>query len=256
MSTQVQYRRGTAAENDAFTGALAEITVDTTNSTLRIHNGVTPGGSGNLATVAYVDNAVGSLSADSISNGTSNVKVLSSNGNIAITVGGSGIVSFTADGIVNDQANGVGNIGNSTGYFNTIFAQATSAQYADVAEKYLADRVYEPGTVVEIGGSAEVTETSSFASARIAGVVSTDPALIMNSGATGKHVVAVALLGRVPCCVAGHVQRGDLLCSSTISGHAVSMPADQYRPGAVIGKALENHNADGCGVIEVLVGRL
>lgn len=256
MSTQVQYRRGTAAQNDAFTGALAEITVDTTNSTLRIHNGVTPGGSGNLATVAYVDNAISALSADSISNGTSNVKVLSSGGNVAITVGGSGIVRFTADGIVNDQANGVGNIGNATGYFNTIFAQATSAQYADVAEKYLADQAYAPGTVVEIGGTAEVTETSSFASARVAGVVSTDPALIMNSTATGEHVVAVALLGRVPCRVAGHIRRGDLVCSSIIPGHAVSLPADQYQPGVVIGKALQDHDRDGPGVIEVLVGRL
>jgi len=256
MSTQVQYRRGTAAQNDAFTGALAEITVDTTNSTLRIHNGVTPGGSGNLATVAYVDNAIGALSADSISNGTSNVKVLSSGGNVAITVGGSGIVTFAAAGILNNMGNGVGNIGNTTGQFNTIFAKATSAQYADVAEKYLADRSYEPGTVVEIGGAAEVTETCAFASTRVAGVISTDPALIMNSGAQGDHVVTVALLGRVPCQVAGRIRRGDLLCSSTIAGHAVSMPVDQYLPGAVIGKALEDHLQDGTGRIEILVGRL
>ena len=131
MSTQVQYRRGTGAQNDAFTGALAEITVDTTNGTLRVHDGITAGGS-NIATVAYVDNAVGSLSADSISNGTSNVKVLSSGGNVAVTVGGSGIVTFAVAGILNDMGNGVGNIGNATAQFNTIFAQATSAQYADV----------------------------------------------------------------------------------------------------------------------------
>jgi len=110
--------------------------------------------------------------------------------------------------------------------------------------------------VVEIGGAAEVTHTNSFASTGIAGVVSTDPAFIMNSGAAGDHVVTVALLGRVPCLVAGRIRRGDLLCSSTIAGHAVSMPADQYRPGAVIGKALEDHDQDGTGRIEVLVGRL
>jgi hypothetical protein len=229
--------------------------VDTTNGTLRVHDGIVAGGS-NIATVAYVDNAISALSADSISNGTSNVKVLSSGGNVAITVGGSGIVSFAAAGILNDQANGVGNIGNATGYFNTIFAQATSAQYADVAERYLADRDYVSGTVVEIGGPAEVTETTAFASARVAGVISTDPALIMNSGATGDHVVSVALLGRVPCRVAGPVRRGDLLCSGTIPGHAVSLPADQYRPGAVIGKALADHDQAGTGVIEILVGRL
>jgi hypothetical protein len=110
--------------------------------------------------------------------------------------------------------------------------------------------------VVEIGGTAEVTETTAYASVCIAGVVSTDPALIMNSGAQGDHPVAVALLGRVPCRVAGVIRRGDLLCSSTVPGHAVSMPADQYRPGAVIGKALADHNDAGPGMIEVLVGRL
>jgi len=256
MSIQVQYRRGSEAQNNAFTGALGEITVDTTNSTLRIHNGVTVGGSGNLATVAYVDNAISALSADSISNGTSNVKVLSSDGNVAITVGGSGVVTFASAGILNNMGNGVGNIGNATGQFNTIFAQATSAQYADVAEKYTADRSYPPGTVVEIGGAAEVTHTNTFASTRVAGVISTNPAMIMNSGAAGDHVVTVALLGRVPCLVAGRIRRGDLLCSSAIAGHAVSLPADQYRPGAVIGKALEDHDQDGTGRIEVLVGRL
>ena len=320
MSTQVQYRRGTEAQNNAFTGALAEITVDTTNGTLRVHNGITAGGS-NIATVAYVDNAISSLSANSITDGTSsvtiiatngniranvggstvqllssgganvtgyitatgnvtgdyilgngsqltgidatsiqsgtsNVRVLSSGGNVSVGVGGSAILRFTTEGIVNDMGNGVGNIGNATGQFNTIFAKATSAQYADVAEKYLADQNYEPGTVVEIGGSAEVTQTNTLASTRIAGVVSTDPAFIMNSGAAGDHVVTVALLGRVPCRVAGRVRRGDLLCSSIIVGHAVSLPADQYKPGAVIGKALEDHDQDGTGRIEVLVGRL
>jgi hypothetical protein len=158
--------------------------------------------------------------------------------------------------ITKTGSNGVGNIGSSTSVFNTVFAKATSAQYADVAEKYIADRSYPPGTVVEIGGAAEVTHTNTFASTRIAGIVSTDPAFIMNSGASGDHVVTIALLGRVPCLVAGRIRRGDLLCSSTIAGHAVSMSADQYRPGAVIGKALEDHDQDGTGRIEVLVGRL
>ena len=227
MSTQVQYRRGSAGENNAFTGALGEITVDTTNSTLRIHDGVTAGGFA----------LVGTTATQTLTNKTLSAAIITNS-------------------LLNGDGNGVGNIGNATGYFNTVFAQATSAQYADVAERYLADRPYEPGTVVEIGGPAEVTETSSWASVRVAGVVSTNPALIMNSGQSGDHSVAVALLGRVPCRVAGHVQRGDLLCSGTIPGHAVSMPADQYRPGAVIGKALADHDADGPGMIEVLVGRL
>ncbi len=449
MSTQVQYRRGTAVQNNSFTGALAEITVDTTNLTLRVHDGITAGGS-NIATVAYVDAEIGGLSADSISNGTSIVKVASSGGNIYANVGGSTILNLSSGGanitgyttasgnvtggnlvtaglvsatgnitggnlvtgaqvvatgnitggnlntgaqvvatgnitggnlktasvtigngpisgvttisasgnanvgnlgaatvvattltgtlstaaqtnitsvgtlsaltvtanvtggnlvtagqvsatgnvsggnlnvtgnivdtgalaiitaangnitlspngtgvivastdIRNGQANGVGNIGSSTGYFNTVFAKATSAQYADLAEKYLADREYQPGTVLEIGGINEVTETTTFASTRIAGVVSTNPAFIMNSGETGDTVVEIALLGRVPCRVVGDIQKGDLLCSSQLPGVATSLPVDQFQPGSVIGKALENYTSDQEGVIEILVGRL
>jgi hypothetical protein len=75
MATQIQYRRGTNAQNAAFTGALAEITVDTTNGTLRVHDAITPGGS-NIATVSYVTAQISSLSANSITNGTSSVAVL------------------------------------------------------------------------------------------------------------------------------------------------------------------------------------
>jgi hypothetical protein len=256
MSTQVQYRRGSAAQNSSFTGALGEITVDTTNWTLRVHDGATAGGGGNLATVAYVNAQIGALSADSISNGTSNVKVLSSGGNIAITVGGSGIVTFASSGILNAMGNGVGNIGNATNYFDTVFAKATSAQYADVAEKYVADKPYPAGTVLEIGGTAEVRATTQYASTCIAGVVSSHPALIMNSGEISPNSVEVALLGRVPCRVTGTIQRGDLLIASATSGVATVLDATQYRPGSVIGKALADYNNTTEGVIEVLIGRV
>lgn len=256
MSTQVQYRRGSAAQNSSFTGALGEITVDTTNWTLRVHDGATAGGGGNLATVAYVDAEIGALSADSISNGTSNVKVLGSGGNIAVTVGGSGIVTFDSSGILNGQANGTGNIGNATGYFNTIFAQATSAQYADVAEKYVADQPYAAGTVLEIGGSAEVRATTAYATTGIAGVVSSHPALIMNSGESSVNAVEVALLGRVPCRVTGTIRRGDLLVASEMSGVATTLDPSLYQPGSVIGKALADYDDTAEGMIEVLVGRL
>ncbi len=256
MSTQVQYRRGSAAQNSSFTGALGEITVDTTNWTLRVHDGATAGGGGNLATVAYVDAEIGALSADSISNGTSNVKVLGSGGNIAVTVGGSGIVTFDSSGILNGQANGTGNIGNATGYFNTIFAQATSAQYADVAEKYVADQPYSAGTVLEIGGSAEVRATTAYATTGIAGVVSSHPALIMNSGESSVNAVEVALLGRVPCRVTGTIRRGDLLVASEMSGVATTLDPSLYQPGSVIGKALADYDDTAEGMIEVLVGRL
>jgi hypothetical protein len=261
MSTQVQYRRGTASQNNAFTGALAEITVDTTNLTLRVHNGLTAGGS-NIATVAYVDNAIGSLSANSITDGTSNVRIEGANGNVTVSVAGtSNVAVFTTTGIsigaiTKTGSNGVGNIGQSNNTFNTVFARATSALYADLAELYTADADYAPGTVVIFGGAAEITASTESHSTRIAGVVSTNPAHIMNSSLTAKHTAIVALTGRVPCQVTGVIVKGDCLVSSNIPGVATALNAVQYQPGCVIGKALENYNSTATGTIEVVVGRL
>jgi hypothetical protein len=187
--------------------------------------------------------------------GQLDITTTASNGNIVLTPNGTGVIVAAKD-IRNGQANGVGNIGTTGGFFNTIFAKATSAQYADVAEKYLADTQYAPGTVLEIGGSAEVTATTGYASTRIAGVVSTNPAFIMNSSETSENSVELALLGRIPCRVVGKIERGDMLCSSRIAGVATALNENLYKPGAVIGKALESYNSVSEGVIEILVGRL
>jgi hypothetical protein len=159
--------------------------------------------------------------------------------------------NVTAGNIVNANANGVGNIGSSTTYFNTVFAKATSAQYADLAEKYTADANYASGTVLVFGGSAEVTVDATDADPRVAGVVSTNPAYIMNDGLAAEFVAAVALTGRVPCLVTGTVRKGDLMVAAGL-GRARA-EADP-RVGTVIGKALENHDGES-GTIEVVVGR-
>jgi hypothetical protein len=306
MASQVQYRRGTNAQNAAFTGALAEITVDTTNGTLRVHDAITVGGS-NIATVAYVTAQISSLSANSISSGTSNVQVVSSGGNITTSVGGvanvvvvattgafvtgllsvtgnvqggnirtAGLVSATGSitgsaitgtsltvgtgnvscgNIVNANANGVGNIGSTGTRFNQIFALASSAQYADLAEKYTADADYPPGTVVEFGGTNELTVTTASHSTQVAGVISTNPAYTMNDGLVGKHTAMVALTGRVPCLVLGPIAKGDRLVASATAGHAQRLDPAQYEPGCIIGKALEHYDAPHPGTIEVAVGR-
>ena len=254
MSTQVQYRRGTGSQNNAFTGALAEITVDTTSGTLRVHDGITAGGS-NIATVSYVTAQISALSANSISSGTTSVNIPSSGGNVIITVGGTGIASFTTAGIINNQANGVGNIGNATGYFNTVFAKATSAQYADLAEMYVADGTYSPGTVVEFGGPAEITIASTDHSTRVAGVISTNPSYLMNATQTGDNVLPVALTGRVPCQVTGTITKGDRLVASTIPGVATRLDPNKYEPACIIGKSLEAYDSETIGTIEVAVGR-
>ena len=85
-----------------------------------------------------------------------------------------------------------------------------------MAENYVADKSYDAGTVVVIGGSAEVTEVTKENSPAIAGVVSTDPAYLMNAGLEGDNVVTVALKGRVPVKVTGPVRKGDVLIASSI----------------------------------------
>jgi hypothetical protein len=158
---------------------------------------------------------------------------------------------ITTPAIVKSGTNGTGNIGQSANSYNTIFAKATSAQYADVAERYLADADYEPGTVLHFGGDYEVSQCNADACTRVAGVVSTNPAYIMNSQLEGEHVVEVALLGRVPCKVEGTVQRGDMMVSA---GNGRARAEANPKLGTVIGKALENFNGE-VGVIEVVVGR-
>ena len=153
--------------------------------------------------------------------------------------------------IGNGGTNGIGNIGASGATFNTAFIKSTSAQYADVAEKYVADADYESGTVLDFGGDHEVTLCVTDMSNRVAGVVSTQPAYLMNDAIQGDHVITLALLGRVPWKVRGPIQKGDMLVSAG-EGHARAENIPQV--GTVIGKALEDFNDD-TGVIEVVVGR-
>jgi fibronectin-binding autotransporter adhesin len=156
-----------------------------------------------------------------------------------------------ATAIVNGGTNGGGNIGASGATFNTVYAKATTAQYADLAEKYTADATYAPGTVLVFGGTAEVTVNAVDSDRRVAGVVSTNPGFVMNEGLEGEFAVAIALTGRVPCMVVGPVKKGDLMVAAGL-GRARA-EADP-KVGTVIGKALEDF--DGVeGTIEVVVGR-
>ena len=133
---------------------------------------------------------------------------------------------------------------------------ATSAQYADLAENYLADSSYNAGTVVEFGGNAEVTISSTSHSTAVAGIVSTEPAYLMNSHLAGEHVVAVALTGRVPCVVQGPVKKGTVLVAGTIPGTAMAIDNSIFQPGCVVGKAMELIDSVDVKTIEVAVGRL
>ena len=136
----------------------------------------------------------------------------------------------------------------------TITATATQAQYADLAENYVADADYEPGTVLILGGDHEVTVTDEAGSYKAVGVVSTDPAHLMNSTCEGEHVVAVALRGRVPCKVIGNVNKGDVLIASDTPGYAmVGATPHNLSPLQIVGRAINSKLDAGNGVVEIIV---
>jgi hypothetical protein len=128
---------------------------------------------------------------------------------------------------------------------------STTAKYADLAENYQADASYAAGTVVMFGGAEEVTIADADTK-KVAGVVSTNPAHLMNGGLTGARVVALALQGRVPCKVIGPVAKGDLMVSA---GFGYAKADNNAAAGTIIGKALQSYGS-GKGMIEVVVGRV
>ena len=157
-----------------------------------------------------------------------------------------------ATAIINGAGNTNGNIGSTSAYFKQIFAQASTALYADLAEVYEADADYAPGTVVAFGGSQEVTISTTDSSRRVAGVISANPSYLMNNGLTADHRAIVALTGRVPTSVVGAVAKGDMMVSA---GNGRARAEDAPVLGSIIGKALEDFNGTE-GVIEIVVGRL
>ena len=135
---------------------------------------------------------------------------------------------------------------------------ATSAEYADLAERYEADAVYTEGTVVKIGGDKEITQTTLGGDPDVFGVISTSPGFELNASAgTDKTHPFVALAGRVPCKVIGKVNKGDRLISS--EKHPGFAKADLGQGSSsfwaqIIGRALEDKKTVGKGTIEIVVG--
>lgn len=299
MATQVQFRRGTSSENDAFTGALGEVTVDTTNDTVRVHDGSTAGGFesakltgtqnltlNNQADLRFGDSdgshyvalqAPATVSSNitftlPAADGTSGqAMVTDASGNLSFAAAGATVTSDTStntdfkmyfaattSGALTAVKQDSGLLYNpSTGTLTSaaFTGVASSAKYADLAERYTSDSDYQPGTVLVFGGDEEVTQSTQHLDKRIAGIVSTDPAYLMNSAL--ENSVAVGLQGRVPCKVVGEIRKGDMMVSSATPGHAEAWLEDSNPPtGCVIGKALENKIDIGEGVIEVVVGRM
>jgi len=187
--------------------------------------------------------------------GTPTTMITMYGANSMTTIQGSTTVNTDglATAIVNGGGNGVGNIGSSSSYFNKVFAQSATALYADVAERFAADEIYQPGTVVELGGSAEITRVLLDASDNVFGVISTRPAFTMNGGAGNDDThPPVAMTGRVPVIVTGVVNKGDRLIAAG-DGMARAALAGEATAFNVIGRALSEKTTNGVGTVEAIV---
>ena len=211
-----------------------------------VDNGVFwSGNSAPFASVGGADTQVqfndsGTLGGDADLTYNKTTNVLTVNGNVGVSH-----VSVT-NSVQATTVNTFGLTGNNATFSANVTAShfvgtATQAIYADLAEKYATDQTYEPGTVVVVGGTAEVTACAE--GQRAIGVVSTAPAFLMNKDAEGQ---AIALKGRVPCKVVGAVNKGDEL-----------VPADngcaKVGTGKVFAIALNTSEEVGERVIEVVV---
>ena len=226
--------------------------------------------SGNVDAVYFIGNGSAltgissAVSVTKIQNGTSEANVGASGGNINFNIGGtsnvmvvsgSGITltGLTTPSIAKSGSNAVGNIGSSANYFNQVFATATTALYADVAERFEADEVMDPGTVVELGGAKEITRSRTDLSENVFGVISTRPAFTMNGGAGQNDThPPVAMTGRVPVKVVGRVTKGDRLVSAG-NGIARAALVGEPTPFNVIGRSLVDKTTDDLGTVEAIV---
>ena len=178
----------------------------------------------------------------------------SSAGEVAIVANNNTAAVVFKQAAVTPSTNGGYDIGTSALKFGTFHGTATSAQYADLAENYLADATYDPGTVLVFGGTQELTTTTFKGDRKVAGVVSEHPAHLMNTDLEGEYVTALALQGRVPVKVIGPVSKGDIIVTSAIAGYG--MADNDPIVGTVIGKAVGTKDGDEPGFVEVVVGRV
>jgi len=237
---------------------------------------------GNVAGTYFIGNGSqltgisAAVSVSKIESGLSNVQIASANANITMAVSTTAnvvVVSQNGLSITTQSANAtspgtsglstayiehlgsnaVGNIGSSASYFNRIFATATTALYADVAERFESDELLDPGTVVELGGSKEITRSRVELSENVFGVISTRPAFTMNGGAGEDDThPAVAMTGRVPVNVTGTINKGDRLVSA---GNGIARAAKPGEATAfnVIGRALVSKSTNDLGTVEAIV---
>jgi hypothetical protein len=143
--------------------------------------------------------------------------------------------------------------GTITGDWGLSSGSKLTSTYADLAENYTADDTYSPGMVMEFGGSAETTLCKTDMSTRVAGIISTAPAFLLNDQYELEgYTYSLALSGRVPCYVKGTINKGDMLVSGA-GGYARA--ESNPKSGTIIARAIDSYDSDEIGTIEVQVCR-
>ena len=224
---------GTTTTVMTIDGSESRIGIGTTTPTTKLEI------SGTTTSTAFAGPLTGNVTGNITSTGANSMTTLTMGGNL------------TSKAILPDTTTTY-DIGSSSKKYNTVYAKATSAQYADLAEIYESDDEYEVGTVVIFGGEKEITQSTISNDTRVCGVISEDPAYLMNSGSEGQ---AVALVGKVKCKVHGVVAKGDLL--TTCGTHpGCAQKAISPVLGSIVGKAMESKKDPSESVILISVGRL
>ena len=234
----VQYYTPGGYNYSSSTGTTGANTTTTITGTLDVTSGTLKATTLNAGSAA----TAGTLTGNWTMSGASNLTL------------GSGTADFTAGNFKTDTISTGADTtaGTIQGYWSLTGSSRLQATYADLAEYYEGDREYKSGMVLVFGGDKEVTTTGQMNDTRVAGVVTTNPAYVMNGEQKGIKV-CIALAGRVPCWVVGRVKKGDLLTTATTSGCA--MKAINPTLGSIVGKALEDKDSGEAGIIQIAVGR-
>jgi hypothetical protein len=219
--------------------AVGDIVINASNNTITGISTGTPSADGDVVVKGYLDTRLSGITSNAITEGNSSVTVSDSGtGSVVVAIDGGTLATFAAAGLTLASGEFVGT--------------ATAAQYSDVAERFASDTMYEPGTVVALGGAEEITAVAEEASDEVFGVISSiQQAAFKMNGAAGSDETHpyVAMTGRVQVKVIGSVNKGDRLISSSIPGVARAATKAECTAFNVIGRALTSKESEGEGSV-------